>query len=162
MFCHLCSVVTLQGKPMWSIYKNSKNTAVMVQLIKYWSPTKCCCNIPVHYIVLIFWHSNTIFRHKCVKMQWENIQKLWLLTLPEDWACFRVLAWLSVSWYSWARASWGFLSIALGFFSAAIVADAWPFSTASLMAITAACTTKRVSLNKSLLFKKTKGKIKLC
>lgn len=66
-----------------------------------------------------------------------------LLTLPEDWSRLRDLVWLSVSWYSWARGSCVFLSIALGLFRAPIVTDAWPLSTASLMAITAACTKEK-------------------
>lgn len=66
-----------------------------------------------------------------------------LLTLFRELATFSPLAWYNVLWYWWALLGSRLTSMALGFCMAASVPSGTPWSMASLMAITAACTEER-------------------
>lgn len=63
-----------------------------------------------------------------------------LRTRLRELATFSPLAWYSVSWYWRAELASRLTSMALGFCMAATVPSGTPWSMASLMAITAACT----------------------
>lgn len=66
-----------------------------------------------------------------------------LHTRFRELATFSPLAWYNVSWYWWALLASRLTNMALGFCIAASVPSGTPWSMASLIAITAACTEDR-------------------